>query len=387
LVLEARGKVGRFLKKRDPVLKKASVVEFSFEEICRANVVTLDNTDSTIIHSSMHSPEDLRRGVVLPPKFDDTLMENEFRRPIILPMDFTKDWEKQNKRRRDRADKGDDDDYDNEYDYVATPREAAKPKAEEAAQAVAEVAHEAPPAPEKITPQALDTGAKMMQDALHQTREQPPAVEVSPRLEFIPTVPKEGLRNEPDPEAIPSDVYQKRIQEARAEADRIRSEAKDEGYRAGFRLGEEKGNIQGLEHLKQIAGTLQSQLAELRDVKGQILESVQENFYEVAQAIAEALLQREFTISPAAFADFIRATIKENLGEDEHKIHVHPATLERLTAAGITDLPFAANEQIKENNFRVESKISVIDGDIRKLISDMLQNADLTLFDDKEKAS
>jgi flagellar assembly protein FliH len=197
-----------------------------------------------------------------------------------------------------------------------------------------------------------------------------------------------------DPEEQASKQYQNEVQ-VRHDAEEISDafeQAKAKGFETGFKQGEEKAEIHAREKTSEMMGKVAEILSEFKTLKHEVLNNVQENFYEIAQAVAEALLKREFRLNPETFAQVVRRAIDDALAPDTFKIKVHPETYELVSKLDQEDIVKALvkDTDIEVGDFKIESDLSVVDGNIRKVISELLQHADLDLFekadDDDEKA-
>src|SRR4051812_17710583 len=105
-------RLGRFLKKGSKVLDRVSLLDFSFEEINGEKVIDLDNGERTIVHAQYHSEQELNETVRPAERFNIDLVGNDQKRTVILPMDFTKEWERDRRSRKDRAARADDEEFD-----------------------------------------------------------------------------------------------------------------------------------------------------------------------------------------------------------------------------------------------------------------------------------
>ena len=117
-----------------------------------------------------------------------------------------------------------------------------------------------------------------------------------------------------------------------------------------------------------------------------ILDNVQKNFYELSQAIGEALLGREFSIKPEAYANMIQRVIKDTVAPNDFKVRMNPETWQKVHDLGINELePYLVKDQaIPPGDFRVESSLSVVDVNAKKLVSQLLEKVDIDLFDQKK---
>jgi flagellar biosynthesis/type III secretory pathway protein FliH len=199
-----------------------------------------------------------------------------------------------------------------------------------------------------------------------------------------------------DLEAEAAQEYRQRIAELQAsqkhleeEAQKLREAAKADGYRDGFRMGEEKAELQARQQAAQVFGKVNELIGEFSGLKHAILDNVQQNFYELCQAMAEALLKREFSIRPDAFVTVLRRAIAEAVEPGKVRIRVHPDFYDKIVGLGDDTIrqSLVKDVEIPAGDFKVESDQSIVDVSIGKLIEGLLAKADLNLFGEEEKAS
>ena len=126
----------------------------------------------------------------------------------------------------------------------------------------------------------------------------------------------------------------------------------------------------------------------LQGMQKSILTHVQENFLMICQSFLEALLHREFKVNPESFGAVIERAISDALPDDEFIIHVSPQAFQDLNNWSNPEMRrrLRVDDKLQNDHFRVEGKHSVIDGDLPKIIRDLLDQADIQLFESKEKA-
>ncbi len=423
---EGPRRLGRFLKKGSKVLERVSLMDFSFEEINGAQVIDLDNSKRTIVHSQYHSDKELGETVYTPARFNEDLIAADQKRSVILPMDFTKEWERDRRSRKDRAlrSEGEDEEFDFEYDAAVRFQEHKHGKAvaeaptapvpvatlqgapEAVVQAAAPVAKAASPketvkeAPKAAAPKApahnetpkyesMDVVGKAIKNLMVTPSEGPAA-------EFIPVNTKPASQAAEAVEDNAAMSYKQRVEQQQIDQkklDELVEEAKAKGYRDGFGVGEEKGEMQVRQNAQAIFGKVSELMQEFGNLKHEILDNVQQNFYELCQAMAESLIKREFSIHPEAFVTVLRRAISEAVEPGKFKIRVHPEFFEKLASLGDQDIREALVKDldVEPGDFKIESNMSVVDVSIKKMISDLLSQADLTLFqnekDKEDKAS
>lgn len=422
-------KSGRFIKKDSSVLKKVSLESFDFAEISSSPAIEQDNSRRTIVHSKYHSDEELAI-VKTPRRFEDDLMHPDNRRPIIFPVDFTNDWEREKKLRKDRSLRQDEDDdfsYNESYEpaensgYDLTERHPESASAADKKTTAARTSPEeeeseitrlhtplkiAGPAIRDFSKNNVDDklGSHLSMGAVPHGSQAPLNLEeaLSPKPqpappapsasgEFIPNSNLQAAEHVSDPEQNAAEAYKQRLAQEKVDQEKIQAlyeEAKARGFQDGFRAGEEKGELQVRQNASALFQKVQSLVESFMDLKSTVLNNVQENFYNISQAVAEALLKREFSIRPDAFAAIVRQAIADAVAPNEFKIKVHPAMAERLKK--ISDKDFlrhiVKDASVDDGDFKIESELSVIDVNMTKLVSDLIEQADINIFDDAEKA-
>jgi flagellar biosynthesis/type III secretory pathway protein FliH len=168
--------------------------------------------------------------------------------------------------------------------------------------------------------------------------------------------------------------------------DELKAQARSDGYQAGFREGEEKGLMSGQKTATQVFSKVTEIIKEFEGLKALVLENVQKNFYELSQAIGEALLGREFSIRPEAYATMIQRVIKDTVAPNEFKVRMHPETWQKVHDLSIPELEphLVKDPAILPGEFRVESSLTVVDVNAKKMVQQLLEKADINLFDDKK---
>jgi flagellar biosynthesis/type III secretory pathway protein FliH len=429
LIQDGPKRQGRFIKKGSTVAKNIALQEFPFAEINTLPTLAHDNSSRSIIHSSYHETVAIDVATKYPDKFDDDLANSREQRPVLVPLDFTADWERTKTMRRDRIKNNDDDD---DFDYEAAIR-AARLKAEDGPDPIAETpppaGGEAPRAPAPAKAPEVAASAAEADDAVaamqaagfrfskasSEESEPAPVQQAAPQRPLPPPQrPAEpspaaadelisALNDQPSPfipmaasEADVAEEYRRRLaQKEQDEKERVKleEEAKARGYREGFRIGEEKGATFARQNAGALFGKVSELIDELGNLRKLILDNVQDNFYEICQAMAEALFKREFTIHPETFAAVIKRAIEEAVEPGKIKVRVHPEMFERISALGVKDLEpvLVKDPSIEPSDFRVESEQAVVDASLSKIVADFLTQADLALVeeggDGKKEAS
>ena len=409
---------GRFLKGKSRVLEKVALSDFAFAPLEAVDNITPDNAVRNIIHSKYHEKAELDRGVKTPASFDTDLLPQQQRRSVIFPLDFTKDWERSRKLSKDRLLHRDDEDYDLEQS-LGTTQHDDEDESREAVQLAQQRIKAGAPPPAVKAPKAAPVLAEV-KSPLEGPIEKAPYASMDavssaikslrPGTEaFIPTSAPpsaEGVTTTThvavDPEVEAAETYKQRVVERQLDEEAVKKafeEARDRGYQEGYTggfkdghsQGEEKAELASRQHANALFGKVGELIHEFSGLKHEILNNVQENFYELAQAMAEALLKREFSIRPEAFVSVLRKAIDEAVEPGKFKIKVHPDTFSHVEGVAPADIVEALikDSNLEPGDFRIESSLSVVDVNIRSMLKELLDQADLTLFgtDQAEKAS
>ncbi len=376
-------RLGRFLKKGTSVFEKISLVDFSFQDIKAPKGLTPDNANRTIIHIENHDQESLDHALKEHTKFDLDLISPEDRQRVIMPRDFTADWERDRSMRKRKVARFDDDDFELELDSLKRTKTPVQPAPDTPSDLPSP-----PPAPKIDTWQTMEEVGKAINE-LHSketSKEQP----IQPMVQS--TIPENSnfTQVSPEQEVAALAQYQRQQQELakmkaefQEELENILESEKAKAYREGFSLGEEKAELQTRTKSVELLKNITQIVAELSQLKFLILSNVQENFYTICQAIGEALVKREFSIHPDTFAEVLRRALSESVQPNNVKILVHPEMYDKLMTLNIADLKgiLQKDDQIDKAGFKLESHLSVIDGNISEMISKMLKQADLGIFD------
>lgn len=429
-------KFGRLLKKNGKTISLVSLTNFSFSEIAEAEITYPDNPSGSIIHTRLHDEAELKRVIGKPEKFFDPLLDDSQRPPVMQPKDFTAEWLRDKKRWKKRRDDGDleeDDDLEaevaglkgfdakSEQDKATGPLTEVQTAAAKLQEPPSEVqragASQTPPPPLSVplgksveAGKPMDDSMKLVGKAIKDLAHQEIQIKKSVQPEigkapvsieraetkdsFIPldTKNEQGFSKE---EAAAMEKYQKRQSEHAIEQKlsekQIQAEiekAKADGYQEGLRRGEEKASKESGEYLQSIGSKLGGVVKELSNLKQEVLNNIQQNFYEIAQAVTEALLQRELSVDPNALATVIRKAVSDTVGNNEFKVKVHSETYAKLSTLEISDLKdvLVKDDSVVKDNFKVESKLGTVDGNIKDLIAGLLNQMPVDLFGDEKKA-
>lgn len=406
--------VGRYIKASDSrILEKIKMTDFSFKEICSTQVASLDNIRSNIMHTELHDAEEIHSCVKQHESIDLELRSPETIRPTLRPIDFTHEWNEIKERATKKRDlkMEDDDDFEFEMALKKMSSEDSDDSEDEQQETIEvqpnieseevdiaindgsfkirreEESTELGGLGDQINQLAVDSGL-----ATNELSSNVKRVEKTPSAkkedEFIPVNMAESDSFDSS-ESEASNEYKSKIdvkKEYALQLEDAYNEAKSRGYEEGFSHGEEKAAIQVQQNATEVVNNLGQVVGELEGLKKAILENTQENFYEIAQAVAESLVRREFSINPQSFAGVLRKAIADFVPGDSIKIAVHPDTFSKLMSIELEGLKdkLVKDENIQAGDFRIDSNLSVVDGNVKEMIQDLLEQADLDIFADKD---
>lgn len=406
---------GRFFKGDDPTTKIIDVSNFDLMEICDYPISFPDNPHANIFHSKLHKTAEMAQ-VISTSKLVNTEFVVNDARPVIKPLDFTGEWRRIRNRMTDRQSRSDDDDiYYEQEGHTMTLRQKVKDAMNEIKQKTTEGSSSNPPERKLPTDgSAIPVKSEVEQMSDHHDHDLAEQASVphesKARIEpsannpfhFASEAPqKELLKQEghpnqedgfvPMPEAVAHQVPHKTLvaQPTPQELQSALQESQAKGYEEGFRLGEEKALISVQDKIHQTMQEVHSIVHELEGLKSNILNNAQENFQILCQAMMESLLQQQFSINPGTFQKVIQRAIDEAVPDDKFVIHVSPKAFENLK--DFADEKFIAklkvDQELKQHDFKIESNLTVVDGNVSQIITDLLDEAETKLFDSPEKVS
>lgn len=414
---DGQKKQGKFLKRGSKILKAVHMTDFYFAQIQTEGNLEFDNADRSIIHAKFHDPAHIAREVKEPKMLTEKLIDPSHPNlAVIQPQDFTQDWhnERLNSKRRAMG-FDDDDDYDfptvNGKRFGELKDEAKKTQGHGTDQE-GDDDTERTPAAEPLNAQPADLksiltpeGAPRMEEseivkkarvvsivedpyhAKDETVEEEPAPTQNKQEEFIPLETNAPVAAEDQAIA----TYKQRAELEKQQAtvlEELKNTAKSEGYNDGFRIGEEKGVVAGQTAAGEIFQRVSELLLEFEGLKKNVLENIQKNFYELSQALAESLLEREFSIQPESFSKVLEKVIADTVTDNEFKIRLHPETWQKVVDLKVPSLEghLIKDQTVTKGEFKVESNLTVVDGNVKKIVTQMLQNVDMNLFEETKIA-
>lgn len=432
---------GRIIKKDSTLFDKVRVKKFNLSEIREVDVLYSDNAGRNIIQKKLHEEEELDKGVRPYKDFDKELLSPDLSSPVIFPRNFTKDWlrdKNRAKRKNSSLFEYEDDDF---FEQMASQEQLDLPNdSNEDQENLQESVHlENSSQENKNNPKdhklqnksnnsadtseilgemqksSIDDSFRIVGNAIKEmeaaalshsddqaTRDEHAETNNDAiESQMIDTIENQ-LKQSEDNGFVETEVHgvkegtpiedaaiaeyhkQKDIKDVDVEG--IKEEAKARGFEEGFRSGEERAALNYKQKAEELFLKVQEILHELTALKKDILENIEDNFFEISQAMCESLIGKAVDIQPELFANIIKKAISEAVESDDFKIVVSPTMEKILNELDIPDIKnkVKSDSAIGEGNFKIESKLGTVDSGIKKIVSDLLESANIQLFSDKD---
>jgi flagellar assembly protein FliH len=374
---------GRFIKHNDPISKHMNIQDFNLMDVCEITIALADNPGANVFHHKLHQSQELNSSIHPLPDIDQ-IFEKE-RPPVIRPIDFTEDWKKMRRRIANRENRDDDEEVDLDLQSIISSYKTKKPAPEKSTEsplplAPLEPAMEQPEAPARSHATILKT-ADLTQEKTEKNTPQPSPS--SPHIEekYSPGPPQESFT----PYFPESDgMQEKHARLSEEELEALRQEARDQGFQTGWEEGSKQAHEDAKDKFGQIYHEMEKILLELQGMQKAILNKSQENFHAISQSMLEALLEREFRINPESFKNIIQRAIHDALPEDDYKITLNPTIAREIQTLGETSFinKIKTDEKLETFQFRIETKHGTVDARIKDIIQNLLDQADLNLFEE-----
>ena len=406
-------KKGRFIKKGDPLKQHLDVTDFNLMDICESTITYCDNPNGNIIHQNLHTNEEIQKIEESPDEISHVFNRKETR-PVIRPINFTSEWEKiMEKQNSKHLATMEEDEIDNEMaEYAKQLREKKSLKeagyTEDDITAADAIDNEAPVADD------IQDDTPLIQELPDQNKSEVTSpLNINDTLEEIRasddddsserSLPNDTVVDEPSvklDEKLAVEENTQLIEDNKERSEFVESQfapimnqeelkeleikAHKKGYEDGFILGEEKGILSSEEKIDQIHQELSSVITELKGLKKSILMSAQENFRTIAQAMVESLIEKDFQVSDDAFGKFIDKAVMETTTDDDFTILVSSLMFEKLKQYN-SDIEkhLRIDDSLDGSNFKIETKLGSVDGQVKKIISELLDKVDLNIIDNK----
>ncbi len=409
-------KAGKYLSRKSAVMKKISVIEYSFQEITKAKTTQTDNLSGNIVFANLHSAEETA-SLKEPMFFSSNLVPEEQQTPVIMAQDFTKDWTKNGQNGSRKNNFLDEEELDplealrlqqlidkRQQDQHGHDAKQAFGSSESPARE-GSLENRTESSPRNSEMASIDMMSKVISEMKSVKKDHPGSSlddeeEVSENdSSFIPMAGMPGQVADFEESArmkylaqkeldeIRKNAYQQAYEDAKSSLDltKISAEARSIGYEAGFKEGESKGFISADQQKEAVALNIQGLLNEFEKLKFNIMENAQENFVELVQAICEALLDQYFSVEPEAFAKVVLQAIKSGIQADHFVVHVHPEKFESMKDVSIPGFSekLKPDSTLSKDEFKIDSDLTALSGNIRQMISDLVKKADVNLFEVK----
>lgn len=388
---------GRFFKKDDPILRNVEILDYDLMDVCEINVATADNSYANVYHQELQVKEAFAEQVEGDASIHGDLTNEDTARAVLGPSNFTRDWVKQREKASRSYFEGEEESPGDDYvpstmAGAGTGADAAHPSAEEFKPLVAETHDEekTPPladanpgqdqAPEGVAAANQDAGQSQLtekEEQLSQIKDSFHAVSHNQQYDVEPLV----AAPEPEPPAAPAEIEPTAPEPAIGEDElaQLRNEAKADGFDEGLKEAQQA--------MSELTGQLNHSIAEVEGLKEQMLDNSRQNFKAIAKTMVGAILQKHINLNPEALDRIISRAIKETIKSDSFAVKVHSATHAALQDVSTFADKLVVDDEVSEGHFKVESELSVIDGDLGQIISNLLEEADLNLFGEDEVAS
>lgn len=410
---------GRYLSHKSKIMKKIAVLDYRFEEVSRSVATPTDNLNGNVIFANLHDQSEIT-SLKEPENFGSSLVPEEQQKPIITAQDFTRDWSKENRGLARQHSFLDEEEVLDPLEALRLKKILDRRHQSGSPHQVDEIqAHSLPSHNSKIdadhrengpstdayrNPEmaSIDMMSKVLIDMKPGKKNALPSEELlasGEEKEFIPMDHhasgqgnfEDGARLQYLAQKELEDIRKRAMEEALAEArsqldlDKLKFEARSVGYEAGFKEGEAKGFISSNQKAESIALNVKALLSEFENLKFNIMENAQENFIELSQAICETVLDQYFSVNPEAFHKVIAHAIKAGVQSDNFIIHVHPEKYEALKNVSTPGFKerLKADPAMAKDEFKIDSDLTALSGNVRQMISDLLKKADLKLFENQ----
>lgn len=176
------------------------------------------------------------------------------------------------------------------------------------------------------------------------------------------------------------EILKDAMDKAKRQAVDIKSNARKEGYNAGFEDGFNKGKEAAKEEfrpfLETALGTAQKLIEELSGFRKEMCEKVEKEMIEMVINLAKKVIHFEFSTREDAVQNMIRLAVQSLLDRESMVIKIHPADKEYAESfrpelhhmfSEIKNITFAAHSGIERGGCVVETNFGVIDAQMEKL--------------------
>jgi flagellar assembly protein FliH len=225
------------------------------------------------------------------------------------------------------------------------------------------------------------------EDASHSDKTQEDAIGTANHSsdDFIP-IETEGLAPMGGLEDAAIQEYQNRKRDLEIEASQEKERGWSEGFQSGYREGEEKAVAEFRAKASELFQNINHLFQDLESLQSHILQQAQDNFYELTQALGEAVIEREIDINPELFKSLIQRAIKESMDSDKFTIKMNSQQISQIKTLDIGEMvnKIVVDESLQKGEFKLESELSTVKSGVKKIIRDLIDNANIDLFSQDE---
>jgi flagellar assembly protein FliH len=171
-------------------------------------------------------------------------------------------------------------------------------------------------------------------------------------------------------------LLQDSMNKAKKQAGELKSNARKQGYDAGFEDGFNKGKEAAKEEFSPVLKTTQHLVEDLSQFRKEMYDKVEREMIEMVIALTKKVIQFEFSIREDSIQDMIRLAVQSVLDRESMVIKIHPTDKEyaesflpelRHMFSEIKNITFVPHSGIERGGCIIETNFGVIDARIEKL--------------------
>lgn len=411
----AEKRKGRFLKKGTRLFDLVEVEDYNFSKIREyKSSVYPDNPNFNIIHKRFHEESEISKKVLDGEKKFDELIAKNLRNQVIRPRDFTSDWieEKKKAKRRSANKEFDEDEFEmqmeeEEYKMIHQVEENDDDDDDEVDSDNGTDRHEINDANEvSDSSHASDDLNQKLSNMNEMTRQSQASFDDLKREEVsgfknvedaiqsfssteknsIPGEPAySGFEHKPDGPAksFPSDLNQDIDGKLRT----IELKEQELNKKMNDLEHQRKELAQEIDSFRKTSKQFEEKVAEVKNLRKDSLGKAQENFYQITEALSEAIFQKSINLNPSLFKNLVDKIIRDSSFGDQYRVKVNPIFLETFKSYLPEDQTslWQADDNVAEGEFVVENENSSIKSDLKQIVKEMLSDIDLDIFQEPKE--
>lgn len=194
-----------------------------------------------------------------------------------------------------------------------------------------------------------------------------------------------------------SQASQDIIDRAKKEAEGIKKNAYDEGYKEGyekgFSEGYEKGLKEGKAEYEELVGFLKSVIDEIKNAKEKLLEEVEPEVIEVLKILIRKIILKEAKLDEELVIRVIKTAIKKLEERSKIVVRVNPEDLPEVvdrreeffkSIEGLKELEIIEDPRVGKGGCIVEGGLGVVDARIEKQVEEIEKLIDKILREGRE---